>query len=259
MRDYWDAGGFSVSTWTEGGYAVTGPDYSVVRVSLIGLGATAAESTARLTLLCDLLARSRIPEVRRHASTSKTKAWERFSASSSMEKRYVNIVGGRGGRPVLLEDGVTTVIRGMSRDIADAVDMLAKAGFSGADRVMIVPGPLVRASSHNGTVQTHMPWVPSSSYQPLHGMLEETHRLANLESPDPELDLQGLAEPLWAHHSQRRGADTIARATMAETGATEQDIDLTFGWREAMYSALMQIHYESKFDRERRKAVTRKV
>ena len=46
---------------------------------------------------------------------------------------------------------------------------------------------------------------------------------------------------------------------MAETGATEQDIDLTFGWLEAMYSQKMQIHYESKFVREKRKAVTSKV
>ena len=29
--------------------------------------------------------------------------------------------------------------------------------------------------------------------------------------------------------------------------------------KEAMYSARMQLHYESKFDREKRKAVTRKV
>ena len=46
---------------------------------------------------------------------------------------------------------------------------------------------------------------------------------------------------------------------MAETGATEQDIDLTFGWQEAMYSARMQVHYESKFVREKRKAVTRLI
>ena len=46
---------------------------------------------------------------------------------------------------------------------------------------------------------------------------------------------------------------------MAETSASEQDIDLVFGWQEAMHSARMQLHYESKFDREKRKAVTRKV
>ena len=76
---------------------------------------------------------------------------------------------------------------------------------------------------------------------------------------DPTLDLQGLPSPLWGHHSLRRFADTCARQTMAQTGATEQDIDLTFGWQESMYSARMQIHYESKFDREKRKAVTRMV
>ena len=46
---------------------------------------------------------------------------------------------------------------------------------------------------------------------------------------------------------------------MTETGATEQDIDLVYGWNETMYSAKMQMHYESRFDRDRRKAVTRLV
>ena len=174
-----------------------------------------------------------------------------------MEKRYVNVVGGMGGRPVYRDDG-SAVIEGMSPDISTVVSELAKAGFSGTDRVTIVPGPLIRASSHVGKVQTHMPWVPTSSYDHLHEMLDEAHRLSG-GLADPELDLQGLAKPLWGHHSNRRGSDTIARATMSITGATEQDIDLTYGWREAMYSHLMQVHYESKFDREKRKAVTRMV
>jgi hypothetical protein len=44
---------------------------------------------------------------------------------------------------------------------------------------------------------------------------------------------------------------------MGQTGATEEDIDLTFGWQEAMYSKKMQIHYESRFTRDRRVNVTR--
>ena len=104
-----------------------------------------------------------------------------------------------------------------------------------------------------------MPWVPNSSYGQLDELLDEAHRLANLESPDPELDLQGLAKPEWGHHSNRRCSDTVARQTRSETGASEQDIDLVFGWQEAMYSARMQLHYESKFDREARKVVTRMV
>ena len=43
---------------------------------------------------------------------------------------------------------------------------------------------------------------------------------------------------------------------MAETGVTEADIDLIFGWQEAFYSQKMQRHYESHFDRIRRAAVT---
>ena len=110
-----------------------------------------------------------------------------------------------------------------------------------------------------GTTQTHMPLQPSSTYELLHGLLEEAARLSALDGPDPELDLQGLSEPLWGYHSFRRFADTVARQTMSETGATEQDIDLVFGWMEAMYSQRMQVHYESTFVREKRKAVTRLV
>ena len=46
---------------------------------------------------------------------------------------------------------------------------------------------------------------------------------------------------------------------MKETGATEQDIDLVFGWQEAFYSRKMQIHYDTSFTRERRCCVTRLV
>ena len=73
---------------------------------------------------------------------------------------------------------------------------------------------------------------------------------------DSELDLQGFETPLWGHHSFRRFADTVARETMAQTGATEQDIDLYFGWMERFYHQKMQVHYSSRFDRTRRAAVT---
>ena len=46
---------------------------------------------------------------------------------------------------------------------------------------------------------------------------------------------------------------------MAQSDATEQDIDLTFGWMESFYSAKMQIHYQSRFTREQRSRVTRLV
>ena len=43
------------------------------------------------------------------------------------------------------------------------------------------------------------------------------------EGPDAELDLQGFDKPLWGNHSFRRFADMVARQTMAQTGASEQD------------------------------------
>jgi hypothetical protein len=105
-----------------------------------------------------------------------------------------------------------------------------------------------------------MPLDPQSTYGKLHGMLDAAYeRCSAAGDPDPEVDLAGLASPLWGHHSFRRFADTVARQTRSETGATEQDIDLMFGWMEAYYSARMQIHYESYFVRERRCAVTRLV
>ena len=73
-----------------------------------------------------------------------------------------------------------------------------------------------------------------------------------------ELDLQGLKTPLWGSHSLRRGADRVARAHMEETGVTESDIDILFGWREKYYSQLMQVHYAglARADRVKKAKVT---
>ena len=88
-------------------------------------------------------------------------------------------------------------------------------------------------------------------------MFDKAYELANPEgNPDPWLDLQGLTEPLWGHHSLRRLADTVARVTMDRTGVREDDIDLIFGWNEKMYNQTMQHHYATRFNREKRYRVT---
>ena len=102
----------------------------------------------------------------------------------------------------------------------------------------------------------HMPIQPGSTYSILHDSFDAAFAEANRTSPDPELDLRGLEAPLWGHHSARRGADSVARQTREQTGASEQDIDLVFGWQEAFYNAKMQLHYEGPFDRVRRACVT---
>ena len=43
---------------------------------------------------------------------------------------------------------------------------------------------------------------------------------------------------------------------MVRSGVSEQEIDLVFGWQEAFYSRKMQIHYETRFNRDRRYRVT---
>ena len=103
-----------------------------------------------------------------------------------------------------------------------------------------------------------MPLQPSSTYRLLHQLLDFAYdkAMGNPADPDPELDLAGLDAPQWGHHSFRRFADTVARQTMHLTGASEQDIDVVFGWMEAFYSQKMQLHYSSNFTRERRKCVT---
>ena len=158
--------------------------------------------------------------------------------ADSMDKRYINLVGGPAD----------------CMDIATVMAELTEAGFSAW--LDIVPGPLLRASHGKAKGFTHMPIVPGSTYSIIHDSFDSAFQRASETSPDPELDLQGFGEPLWGHHSLRRFEDTVARETMHLTGASEQDIDIIFGWLEAFYSQKMQLHYQSRFTRERRSVVT---
>mmetsp|Transcript_45392 Transcript_45392/g.96586 ORF Transcript_45392/g.96586 Transcript_45392/m.96586 type:complete len:105 (-) Transcript_45392:444-758(-) len=101
-----------------------------------------------------------------------------------------------------------------------------------------------------------MPLDPGSTYHVLTPLMEQAYAMSMAESPAPEVDLQGFDKPLWGNHSLGRFADAIKRQTMAQTQATEQDIDLYFGWMERFYQSKMQVHYESRFTRTRRTAMT---
>ena len=57
--------------------------------------------------------------------------------------------------------------------------------------------------------------------------------------------------PKWSTHSLRRLADTVARRYKEESGTTEAEIDLYFGWNERMVKKAMQAHYASLSIRER--------
>eukprot|EP00966_Prymnesium_polylepis_P184121 4267356-Prymnesium_polylepis.2 len=156
-----------------------------------------------------------------------------------MDKRYVNVTGGTRS----------------CKSIATAAMELERAGFG--EFLTIPPGPLMR-STFGGQGASHMPLSTQSTYDSLHILMDEAYIRANPPGdPDPEIDLQGLEKPLWGHHSFRRLADTIARQTRHLTGATEQAIDLLFGWMEAFFSRKMQLHYETKLVREERASITR--
>ena len=135
---------------------------------------------------------------------------------------------------------------------------LERAGFTEAAGILsVIPGPLMRATHGAALGAAHMPLSTQSTYESMHALMDRAFVEASpAGDPDPEIDLQGLEKPLWGHHSFRRFADTVARQTMSQTGATEQDIDIIFGWMEAFYSAKMQMHYETKLIRERRSVVT---
>ena len=95
----------------------------------------------------------------------------------------------------------------------------------------------------------------------LHKAMAAAYERANAdpEDPDPELDLGGAEAPHFTNHSWRRFADRVARASMLETGASEVDIDRFFGWLDAHYEKLMQLHYAGREDRVKRSRVTMKV
>ena len=60
-----------------------------------------------------------------------------------------------------------------------------------------------------------------------------------------------MGTSLVATGSRHKGS-----AHNALTGATERDIDMIFGWNEHMYRAIMQLHYESNLQRDKRAKVT---
>ena len=237
LRAYWKLAGFKLNMRKEGGYLVTGPDYYVVRLSLVALTNSPGGDAEKLQAIRNRLERSACPEARRWADYSFRRAKERLQGDS-LDKKYINLAGGQ--------------LR--SLELGRLLNELDKAGL--LDRAELVPGPLMRATHGKEMGMAHMPLQPSSTYKMLHDCFDRAFDLANAETADPELDLRGLSSPLWGHHSARRGADTVARDSMEITGATERDIDIIFGWNEHMYRAIMQLHYESNLQRDRRAKVT---
>ena len=97
------------------------------------------------------------------------------------------------------------------------------------------------------------PYSVGSAFKPTKELLERAHALANQDplDPDPDLDTDPRRECRWTTHSLRRLADTVARRYRQESGATEAQIDIYFGWQERLLLKAMQVHYASLSIRER--------
>ena len=77
-----------------------------------------------------------------------------------------------------------------------------------------------------------------------------------LAKPDPDFDLEGATASSYGNHSFRQLADRCARDYRQLSGATEVEIDRMFGWNEAMYRRVMQLHYAGRHERVKRKMIT---
>jgi len=238
LADYWKQCGIETTTRVEGVYEETRPDYWVVRVSLLG------GSTDHLSHLGKVLRNSSVRNVRALASNSILRATQRSSLKhDTEEKAYINVAGGKWNSPELRQ--VMLELRG--------------AGLGRWSRLAM--GPLIRASAGSKVGLNHMPLSPDSTYAILKEAMGMAYEQANSSEsgPDPELDLMGALKPSWSNHSWRRFADKVARETRQTTGVSEVDIDLFFGWMEAFYQKLMQLHYAGRGDRVKRARVTMMV
>ena len=116
---------------------------------------------------------------------------------------------------------------------------------------VITPGPFIRAT--HGHVLSLMPFCTKSTYAGMIDLLPEAERMA---APDPMFDLEGASESSYGNHSLRQLADRSARDHRGESGATEVEIDRMFGWNEAAYRKVMQLHYAGRHERIMRMWIT---
>ena len=244
LRELWAEYDYHIVKRDEGDYRVEYPDYYVLRVGLMGL------TEPRLETLLAVLDESACADARKHAKQSRIHAARRTRAGAPAAQRYLDVTGGRQGSA------------GMARVALE----LTRAGFGG-DRMTVLGGPLIRSTSGGLAAHPlHFPLDPASTYGKITGCIGLAYTRVcegSATGDDPDIDRGNHAPgaPLkWANHSNRRGGDTGARRTMGEgegkTGATEEDIDCTFGWQEAMFNKKMQNHYQARFERTARAAVT---
>ena len=227
LQEYWAEAGMRTRTTIRGGVKETRPDFWVVRVSLLGMTQT------MLGRMMETI--SNFPKVKAYKSTGRV-AMSRLIAQGpgSMQKRYVNVASGSSDEPEL--DAIAAELK--------------RHGFEASK----APGPLLLSTTGGRWPKlTPMPMSTGTAFEPTKELLVAAAKLAgaDVSDPDPDLDTAYGREPKWTSHSLRRGADTAARQYREETGATEAQIDIFFGWHEKILLKAMQVHYEGLSTRAR--------
>ena len=226
VRDLWRAYGLDMAeAMVDGGFKVEKPDYSVVRIELLGMPLALVEAL-RAALETEAK-RKTASSVAMHARASLYYLKLRTSAKNIAESsRYVNIAGGAVEGEAVRSARAWAGARGLS------------------EWTSRVDGPLLRSTMPGSGALTHMPLQVGSTYTHHVGALKAAYELSkSLGDVDLELELQGQSEPHFANHSMRRFADRVARETRGETGASVMEIDIVFGWNEAQRRKDMQLHY----------------
>ena len=215
---YFEAAEFEMEEWPEGDFIIRRPDFEVVRVYL---GAADGDAVANLeTALADYGEL----DVVYHLQHTVFYAGLRKRCIDNERKEYVNVASSRRGDAALER----------------LVAWLKLCGFT----AISTPGPFVRATF--GYTLSLMPLCTASTYT---GMIDQLPEAEKLARPDSDFDLEGRSEASYGNHSLRQLADRSARDNRHKSGATEVEIDRMFGWNEAAYRKVMQLHYAGRHER----------
>jgi len=206
------------------GMTIVRPDYTVVRISLLGMTKTKMEHFVEALKQCTVVS------INKYVNYTIRRIREKLETENDgEEKKYINIAGGE-------KLGV---------EVTSATAWVRKVGY--ATFMDEVDGPLLRAT--DGKKITHMPLQPGSTYSHLSKSISNAYDVSRkMAEPDTELDLgaQDPEDPKFGNHWARRKADQVAQDTMEETETTPDLVDEYFGWNQKARKKKQQIHYRGK-------------
>ena len=130
-----------------------------------------------------------------------------------------------------------------------------------------LPGPMLLSTvrGSRGTVPVPMPVTTGTLSAELKARMQRAFEEIDFtENPELRDQLSALptglsGQPKWNTHSLRRGGTKLARETMLESGAREEDVNFHYGWQEEALKGgrKRQVAYAATVPAKRRMNVTR--